>query len=277
MMAETLQVPGATLYYELRGTGPLLLLIPGGNGDAGPYERLANGLVDRYTVVSYDRRGFSRSPLSSPAENARRIETDSADAHHLLTRLADQADGPAYVFGSSSGAIVALDLIVRHPDQIHTLVVHEPPAVTLLPDAEQVLEFLEQVYDTYRNSGVDSAMQKFNAGVGMDNMQLPPGVELPPQLTAMMSRIQGNMAFWLECEIRQYPRFVPDVAALKSVSARLVLAGGCDSREQFPYRPNLVLAEQIGSQVVDFPGGHVGYVTHPVEFAEKLCEVLPRP
>lgn len=274
---DMLRVPGATLYYEVRGTGPALLLIPGGNGDAGPFERVANELASRYTVVTYDRRGFSRSPLDGPSadepsDGGRRLEIDSDDAIHLLDRVTER---PAFVFGSSSGAIVALDLVTRHPQRIKTLVAHEPPLLALLPDAAKHLSFVDDVYDTFRQSGVEPAMQKFNAGIGLGApMRPPPGVALPPQLAEMMSRMRQNFGFWLEHELRQYPRIVPDVAALKVVSRRLVLAGGSDSREQVPYRPNVVLAERLGLQVVDFPGGHIGYVTDPVSFASRLLEVM---
>ena len=55
------KVPGATIYYKIRGTGPLLLMLQGGNGDADGTDALAEHLMGRYTVLSYDRRGLSRS------------------------------------------------------------------------------------------------------------------------------------------------------------------------------------------------------------------------
>jgi len=269
---DMLEVPGASLYYEVRGTGPVLLMIPGGNGDAGPYERVANELAGRYTVVTYDRRGYSRSSLHEPSEDGRRLETDSDDAIRLLDRL---GEAPAHVFGSSSGAIVALDLVTRHPESVQTLVAHEPPLVTLLPDAAKQLAFVDDVYDTYRGSGVEQAMQKFTAGIGMRApMRPPPGAVLPPQVAEMMARMRRNFVFWLEHELRQYARIVPDLVSLRTVSSRLVLASGRDSREHLPYRPNLVLAERLGLEVVDFPGDHVGYITDPVGFAARFVEVV---
>jgi acetyltransferase/esterase len=86
--ANTLPVPGASLHYQIRGCGPVLLLISGGNGDAASFDLLAGSLGDRYTVVAYDRRGFSRSRLDGPVP-LRRIETDSDDAHRLLNRLGE--------------------------------------------------------------------------------------------------------------------------------------------------------------------------------------------
>lgn len=271
---DALKVPGASLYYEVRGAGPVLLLIHGGDGGTDLFERVANELADRYTVVTYVRRGFSRSPLDGPVDDRRRLETDRDDARRLLERL---ADGPAYVFGSSSGAIVGLELIARHPEQVRTLVAHEPPAVTLLPDAARHLEFVDEVYDTYLSSGVEPAMWEFGAEMGLDYPEPPESSEPSPQDPQMASIVHGNLEFWLEHELRQYPRVVPDVAALKAVSTRLVLAGGHDSREHLPYRPNTVLAEQLASEVVDFPGGHMGYATHPSDFAARLSDVLTAP
>ncbi len=272
---NTLQVPGANLYHEVRGKGPALLLIPGGNGDAGPFEQVANHLADRYTVVTYDRRGFSRSTLDEPPDDRRRLETDSDDVIHLIDHL---TGGPAHVFGSSSGAIVALDVITRHPNRIQTLVAHEPPLVALLPDAAKHLKFAQDVYDTYGRSGVEQAMQEFTEGIGLkSSLRPPPGAALPAQTLEMMARMRRNFVFWIEHELRQYTRVVPDIAALKAVAGRLVLAGGRDSHEQFPYRPNLVLAERLGLEVTDFPGDHVGYLTHPVEFAAQLGQLLAGP
>jgi pimeloyl-ACP methyl ester carboxylesterase len=270
-MSNVLKLTGVSLYYELRGAGPVLLLIPGGNGDAVPFHRVANELARQYTVVTYDRRGFSHSPVDEPPDDGLRLEIDSDDAHHLLQRVTDE---PAIVFGSSSGAIVALDLVARHPEQIQTLVAHEPPAVMLLADAAQYLEFADDVYQTYRDEGVEAAMQKFTAGIGLSAPARPQGGEVPPHLVDMLSTLRRNQEFWLEHELRQYVRRVPDIDALKAVTTRLVLAGGRDSREHFPYRPNTVLAERLGVDVVDFPGGHLGYMTHPVDFAARLTEVL---
>ncbi|MFB7648190.1 alpha/beta fold hydrolase [Streptomyces sp. NPDC056084] len=109
----TLEVPGASLRYEVGGAGPVLLLIVGGGGGAGIFEPVADALADRFTVVTYDPRGHSRSPLDGPDVD-QRVETQADDAYRLLERVAP--DGPpAYVFGTSSGAIVAVELLTRHP------------------------------------------------------------------------------------------------------------------------------------------------------------------
>jgi acetyltransferase/esterase len=202
----------------------------------------------------------------------RRIETDSDDAHGLLNHLTAE---PAYVFGSSSGAIVALDLVCRHPQQFRTVIAHEPPIATVLTDSAQWPEFFDEVYDTYRRCGADTAMQKFSARMSPGGIgQRPPADKLHPRHVETIARVRRNQDFWLNHEVRQYPRFVPDVSALKAALSRLVLAGGDDSRNYFPYHATAAMAKQLGITVVDFPGGHVGYATHPGEFAARLAEVL---
>jgi hypothetical protein len=90
----------------------------------------------------------------------------------------------------------------------------------------------------------------------------------------MFERMRLNVPFWLEHELRQYPRHVPDLDALAAGKDKLVLASGIESKGLLAYRPNLVLAERLGVEVAEFPGNHVGYVGQPVEFAARLHEVL---
>jgi pimeloyl-ACP methyl ester carboxylesterase len=257
------------LYHEVRGSGPVMLLIPGGNGDAGFYEPLAKALARDFTVVTYDRRGFSRSPVGGPVDDARRLEGDVDDACRLISSI---ADGPGYVFGSSAGAIVALDLLTRHPDHVHTVVAHEPPLARLLPNADHYLNAFDDVYDTFRRRGASRAMRKFVAAVGFG----PPrfGTLEFWRMAKLMPRIRRNMTFALEHEIRQYARHQPNIVVLQQFSAKLALGGGQDSREFFPYRATAALAELVGARVSDFPGGHVGYRHHPAEFAGRLRGLL---
>ncbi len=270
LKSNTLKVPGASLHYEVRGEGPALLLIAGGSADAGAYEPIAAHLAHNYTVVTYDPRGNSRSPLDGPWQD-QRIEVHSDDAHRLLDLFATE---PADVFGSSSGAIVGLDLIARHPEQVRVLVAYEPPAVELLPDAAERRAFFDEVYDIYRRVGVDAAMQRFATGIGVDDQAPPQEAQLPPSTVEMMSRISANNEFFLAHEVRPFTRFVRDVPTLQGIAARIVMAGGRDSRAHLPYRPTAALAERLGSRVVEFPGGHAGYMMHPADFAAQLTDVL---
>ncbi|GLW12551.1 hypothetical protein Misp01_76790 [Microtetraspora sp. NBRC 13810] len=153
---NTLEAPGAELYYEVRGSGPVLLLICGGVYDAGGYAGLAAELAGRYTVVTYDRRGNSRSPLAGPPE-PQRIEVHGDDAHRVLSAAGVTADAPAYVFGNSSGAMIGLELAARHPEQVRALVAHEPPLFELLPDRDHWRGVVREVADAFRKEGPEAA------------------------------------------------------------------------------------------------------------------------
>ena len=162
-----LEVPEATLYYEVRGTGPVLLLICGGVYDAAGFAALAGHLAGEYTVVTYDRRGNSRSPLSGrPAPQS--IAVHGEDAYHVLSAVGVTPDAPAYVFGNSSGAIIGLELAARHPDLVRTLVAHEPPIFELLPDRERWRTLIESVEETFAAQGPGPATEVLNAGFAAD-------------------------------------------------------------------------------------------------------------
>ena len=269
LASDTLKVPGASLYYEVGGAGPVLLFIAGGSTDAGIFGPVAAMLADAYTVVTYDPRGNSRSPLDGPAED-QRIDVHANDARLLLEKL---SGGPARVFGSSSGAIVGLDLVVRYPELIRVVVAHEPPAVELLVDPTAERAFFAEVYERFQREGVEAAMQFFGTGTGMPDPP-PPGVELPPPVAEMLDRFGRNNGFFLEHELRQFTSYVLDIPALHAVADRIVLAGGADSGDYLPARPGAALADRFDTDVTLLPGGHVGYMTNPVEFAAALREVL---
>ncbi|MFB7663681.1 alpha/beta fold hydrolase [Kitasatospora sp. NPDC056138] len=266
----TLKVPGATLHYEKRGSGPVLLLIPGGAGDAGLYEGMAADLAVRYTVVSYDPRGLSRSPLDGPLTD-QRVEVWSDDAYRLLELVSPHE--LAYVLGSSSGAIVALDLLARHPERLRRVVAHEPPLLEVLDDPAPHRALFAEVREVFRAEGVGAAMGRFSAGLGERPAER--ATELPPELREMAPRMHANLPVFLEHMLCPFTATVPDVAALRRVADRLVPAVGRDSRGQEPLSgPAVRLAELLGTEVVEFPGGHVGCTEHPKEFAELLLAVL---
>src|SRR3546814_7884451 len=121
-----LEVPGARLYYETYGSGPVMLMVPGATGSAYSFQRVREHLAARYTVATYDRRGFSRSQLDGQQDYDRRLETDANDVRRLIEHSSDK---PAILFGSSSGGIIVLEVLARHPSVVRTLVPHEPTAV----------------------------------------------------------------------------------------------------------------------------------------------------
>ncbi|MBK0373058.1 alpha/beta fold hydrolase [Streptomyces sp. RB110-1] len=158
-----LEAPGATLHYEVRGRGPLLVMVPGGSADAGIYDALAAGLADRWTVVAFDPRGYSRSTLHGPT-GEQLPGTHSEDVARLIELLSPDG-APAAVFGSSSSAIVALDLLSRRPGLVGRVVAHEPPLVELLPDPAAGRAVFAAVRESFLRDGVEAAMATMAAGL----------------------------------------------------------------------------------------------------------------
>jgi len=266
---STLKVPGAQLFYEVSGSGPLLILIPGAAGVGEVFHPLAHHLSAQYQVVTYDRRGFSRSQLDGPQDYEHRLATDTDDVRRLIEHLTDK---PAIVFGNSSGAIVALEVLTHSPDWVQMVVAHEPPVVFLLPDAAKWWAFFDGVYDTYRKDGVPKAMHQFASRVvGSGDRQV---IERAMTKHANESTM-ANAAYWMEHELRQYPRVELDLDALAAHARQLVPACGRDSQEdQMTSQPNKVLARQLGLNLVELPGGHLGFMASPTEFAKELMNAL---
>ncbi|MET4922266.1 alpha/beta fold hydrolase [Streptomyces sp. PSRA5] len=270
-LVGTLAVPGAVLHYEVRGSGPLLLLMGGGNSDAAVFDRLAAHFAVDHRVLTFDPRGNSRSPLDGPPVD-QRVEVHADDAERLLDLVAEP-DEPVRVFGSCSGGLIALQLALqlaqrladprpgRLPARIAALVVHEPPAFGLLPDAVERLAFIDAVHATYRREGIPAAMEQFSAVFG--------GRPAP-----VLPEANDNTDFFLAHVMRPFTRFVPDFAALAPLAGRVAVAGGEDSRTHDVHRPAVALAERLGKELVMFPGGHVGYAKWPDEFGLLLREVL---
>ncbi|MFI6802334.1 alpha/beta fold hydrolase [Streptosporangium canum] len=270
--ADTLKVPGATLYYEIRGSGPLLLMIAGGPADASTFEGVAEALADRYTVLSFDNRGTSRSTLDGPPPETLPIEVQSDDAHHVLKAFATE---PAYVLGCSGGALTALDLVARYPEQVRALVAHEPPAMTLLPDSERWQATFQDVYDTYVSEGLGPAGQKFMATLAVEGEDSPPPQmpdmsQMSPEMLEAMGRMQANTEFLFAHQLRTTINHVPDVAGLKAASTPVFVAVGEGSVGQMPHQAGLALVERLGTSPVYVPGDHQGFATHPGGFAEVV-------
>ena len=267
-----LKVPGAQIYYEAQGSGPVLLMIPGGPADAGIFAPLAGLMSNSYTVVRYDPRGNSRSVLDGPPED-QRMDVHGDDAAQLLAVFGEE---PAYVLGSSGGAQIGLNLAARHPQRVHTLVAHEPPCMGLLPDAVDQFAFVDSVCETYRKEGVGLAMQKFMVGAGLaGGPQAQSSAPPSPEVVESFARMKGNADYFLGHGFRPIGLYIPDIATLRAGPAQIVVGVGQTSAEGLPHRSALALAEQLGTAAVSFPGGHGGYTDNPAAFAAKLHQVLP--
>lgn len=261
-----LQVPDARLYYEVRGTGPLLLLV-GAPMDAGPFAPLADLLATDHTVVTTDPRGSRHSRLVDPEQDST-PERRADDLSRLLGQLTAE---PAAVLGSSGGAVTALALASAHPDQVSVVVAHEPPLLDLLDDRAERHAGTEQTVRAYETSGRLAAWANF---MSETNMQMP-----EPVFQAVFGRPldpaeAADEDHFFRHQIRATTRWQPDIDALRHDPHRIVLGIGASSTGQLCDRTSRALAAALGSAPVIFPGGHTGFVDDPESFASQLRRVL---
>jgi clorobiocin biosynthesis protein CloN7 len=267
-VSHALDVPGARLHYEVQGAGPALVMVGHPMGADG-FAPVAPLLADAYTVVTFDPRGFGRSSIEDPDQDA---EPDllADDVRRILDAV---GGGPACVFGSSGGAVTGLALVARHPGHVETLIAHEPPLTLLLPEAEQARAEMHELYDTYRHRGAGAAWARFASvtGMGMGPQDQDADPDPPsPEAVATTERFfrHGLLPIAL---------YEPDMAALQRAPEAVIVAGGTTSKGQFAQRTAAALAERLGTPLVDFPGGHTGFITDPKDFATVLRRSFSRP
>ncbi|MEU1009953.1 alpha/beta fold hydrolase [Streptomyces sp. NPDC005890] len=225
-------------YHDVTGRGPVLLLVPGGAGhpmDLGP---LTERLATRFTVVTYDPLGLAHGRLGRPVAE-QRVTDWSEGARRVLEEVLPAGES-AYVCGTSSGGIAVLDLLARYPGRLAHVVAHEPPCVTVLPDGtDRRTELIEQ----------------------LDGPGRPPaeGESATP------------MGVFLARVLRPFSAYTP---AVPLPPGRLTIAAGTGSRGQLLHRTAEFLSGRLGCAFAEFPGGHLGTLDHPVEFADALAETL---
>ena len=275
---QTLDLSGARLTYDVReaaseSTEPVLLMI-GSPMDASGFTTLAGHFPDR-TVVTYDPRGVGRSPRADGVTGATPDE-HAEDLHQLISEL---DAGPVDIFASSGGAVNALPLVTRHPEGVRTLVAHEPPLATVLPDREEVLAVTEDIHETYERDGFGPAMAKFIAFTSVRGPTPPDFANHAPNPAdvGLPTEDDGSRDHPLLGPHMVYvARYEPDFDSLRGASTRIVVAGGAESEGTFPYRAALAVAERLGTEAVIFPSHHGGFGQQgdPDAFAATLRRVL---
>ncbi|MEV0055781.1 alpha/beta hydrolase [Saccharopolyspora shandongensis] len=263
---DTLRVPGAQLHYEVRGQGPLVVLV-GAPMDARAFAPLAALLAADHTVLTTDPRGINRSRVDDPDQDST-PEMRADDLARLLTHL---DAGPAAVLGSSGGAVSALALAQAHPELVRTAVAHEPPLTELLDDRDQLRAGTEDMIETYLAGDGLGAWKKFLAQA---NIFLPD--EVVEQMAAADRDPQdiADERFQYMHMLRPTTRWRPDIAALRSAPTRIVIGIGEESGDQLCERTSKALAAELGIEPTMFPGGHIGFAEDPETFLPRLRAVL---
>ncbi|HET7686002.1 MAG TPA: alpha/beta hydrolase [Candidatus Limnocylindria bacterium] len=279
---HTLEVPGAVLTYDVRrseaSTEPPLFLIGSPMGATG-FTTLASHFPDR-TVVTYDPRGAERSTRSDPS-------TPSTPEQHAddLHRIIQEIGGPVDLFASSGGAVNALALVATHPEDVRTLVAHEPPLASVLPDREAATAAVRAIQQSYHARGWGAGMAHFMAVSGHRG-EFPDGfADRPapdPSMFGMPAEDDGSRTdVLLGQNLIGTTHYEPDFDALRSAPTRIVIAAGAESLGEMANRGAHAVAERLGREPVIFPshhggflGGEYGWAGEPEAFGAKLRQVL---
>ncbi|GAB7106308.1 alpha/beta hydrolase [Streptomyces phaeofaciens JCM 4814] len=270
MRTGVLDIDGTGLYHEVRGSGPALLMISGAGGDAGYYTDVAEDLADAFTVITYDRRGNSRS--GGRDDGPAPLDRQAADARALIDGL---AGGRALVFGNSAGALIGLTLAARHPAAVAGLIAHEPPAVNVLPDGDPAHGFFPELAALYASGGGPAAGRRFAETTrGEGTYRWPADV---------WRRFLANQDHLFGTEWAAFAAFRPDEKALRAATFPVLLAAGAEDRGTYYARPSHEIARRIGAPWAEFPGIHMEFLRTPARFAAALrvaatqmCRETPR-
>ncbi|MFI2489340.1 alpha/beta fold hydrolase [Promicromonospora kroppenstedtii] len=279
---HTLDVPGAVLTYDVREAAapsdePTLLMIGLPMGAEG-FTTLARHFTDR-RVATYDPRGVERSTRTGTPGLA-----DHADDVHRIIEAV--GGGPVDLFASSGGALVALELVARYPEDVRTVVAHEPPLPSVLPDRAAMVAALTDIHDTYQAKGFGAGMAKFIALVMARGELTADYVAQPdpdPAVFGLPTEDDGNRDdLLLGVNMRLLAQYEPDWAAVRASAAKPLIAVGEDTNDEMTGRSSRAAAALLDAEAVIFPGGHGGFsggeygqpADKPDEFAARLREVL---
>lgn len=285
MTQHTLELPGAELVYDVHGPLPTTdgrppLLMIGQPMDASGFQAQVALFGDR-TVVTYDPRGLGRSRRTD-GEVTNDPEAQAEDVHAIIEAL---GVGPVDLFGSSGGAVTALALVTAHPDDVVTLVAHEPPIDAVLPDADAVHRARIAYTQLYQERGWGAGMAGFIALTSWEGELTDEYFAQPvpdPAAFGMPTEDDGSRDDPLLSD-RSWavPLYTPDLDALRASPTRIVVAVGEESLAVYTGRTAVALAKELGQEATVLPshhggfmGGEFGYAGQPEAFAAKLRAVL---
>ncbi|HEX7302626.1 alpha/beta hydrolase [Lentzea sp.] len=278
METHVLETGNAAITYDVSGEGRPLMMI-GQPMDASGFTALRAQFPDR-KVITYDPRGLGRSTRSD-GRTDNRPDTQAADVHAVIQAVG----GPVDLFASSGGAVTALELVASYPDDVVTLVAHEPPLITVLPDAAAARRARDAFMDVYQAKGQGAGMAAFmqmssHQGEYTDEYFAQPAPD--PAQFGMPSEDDGTRDDpLLGTSSLAVTDYQPRVDELKAAPTRVVIAVGEETGDAFTARTAIHTAKLLGQEAVVFPshhggfiGGEYGWAGKPEEFGAKLREVL---
>ena len=250
---------GVELHVEPpAGDGELLILVHGGWTDHNTWAAIVAPLARRFRVVTYDRRGHSRSERG-PGPAPRRQDEDD-----LAALIGALGGGPAHLVGTSYGAAISLSLAARRPDLVRSVLAHEPPLIGSVPVPEVEAVFRD-VQAQIASGDVERGTRRFFEELALG----PGGWELVPEPIRRIA--VGNAQTFVD--LREDPAWATlDVAAVAACPRPMAVTHGDAGPAWLPYVA-VAVADLIGREAVRIPGaGHSPHLTHPEAFAAVIAD-----
>lgn len=270
---------GDELYFEVRGQGQPLLMISGGGGDGDYYAEVADILSDEYKVITYDRRANALSTMNNPQNFE--VSQQSRDAVAVLHAAGETS---AYIFGNSSGAVIALDMAKTHAQTIMGVIVHEAPVPKVLPNADKWQRFFASCYLTAFRFGSSMGALRWILGI-----QVPVTQMIKAQKKALEyakvnkqrkedGRIDAKTTteFLVKHELLPITNYMPDIETIKKNGVKVIIGIGQWSLDKKTWLAQIgrVLAQKLHCELVVFPGHHGSNMDMPEEWADVLRTTL---
>jgi pimeloyl-ACP methyl ester carboxylesterase len=254
---------GTSLYYERQGTGPAVFYIAGSTGDAGNFSPAAALLADEFTVVTYDRRGNSRSPPPS-GWTTTSVGEQADDAAALINTL---NLAPTVVFGASVGGLIALDLVIRHPHLVRACVLQEPSIFFVLPDPTAELSARRAILtEALRSGGPREAVKTLMRYLNDDAVFSA----IPADI---LERMLSNAETIISIELPGFADWRLQIADLERLTVPMALVVASDTLPIYK-AVTAWLAKQIDVQPIAVPGRHGFYYYRPQDLANVLRSIL---
>ena len=255
---------GAVLRVWYQGNGPLLILIPGGGGTGEGFNKSIPFLSKFYRVVAYDRRGNGQSTVEKP-----RILNPMESARDIVAIIKAMGSAKASLFGTSSGGIFALQVAQSYPEYVETIVVHEIPIVSILPEEHiKRVDSGYEVFQTYLEKGAEAALRVFRASVSGKPIEPTPDVAVDPNAPP------HRLEYFFRYEFIMFMTYTPNLSLVKAFGVPVATVEGVGSKGVFHAISAQVQSEIMGCRHVVWSGAHAPFLEDQEVFAEDLRKTL---
>ena len=261
-----LEKSDVSLYYEIRGEGEALVLIHGMIVDAGLYETAAQILANKYKVVTFDRRGNSRSTLKGFPAPEFSMDAQAEDIKDLMEAAGVEE---AYVAGASAGAVIGHYFLQKYPEKVKHLIMYEPSMLGLMISKDpETAEWYETLNGFVQKGKINNALLRFAQSIGEADDRSP------VKSQEAVVRELDNVEFAFKNEMPGAARYIPDLDSFKQYSDRITIAAGERSRGNRYEKQAIFLGSLMGKKPLYYPGGHNLPFELPAEYAMCILGTL---